>query len=186
VKIVAKRQRDTDADDAARAEAVVGLLRSHDLRVATAESLTGGLLAAAIVSVPGASEVFDGGIIAYTHTLKTRLLSVDADWLSAHGAINAEVAEQMALGARDLFGTGVGIGTTGVAGPTSADGVEPGTAYIAVALEGHGVAVRAVRLKGGRSRVRGRVVARALELCEAALRQIPVQGEDHDEAGRFA
>jgi nicotinamide-nucleotide amidase len=156
------------------------------MRIATAESLTGGLLAAAFVSVPGASDVFDGGVIAYTHDLKTRLLKVDAGWLSAHGAINAEVAEQMALGARELCGSDAAIGTTGVAGPDPADGVEPGTAYIAVAIAGLDLAVRAVRLTGGRSRIRGRVVARALELCEAALRQIPVSGEGYDEVGRFA
>jgi nicotinamide mononucleotide (NMN) deamidase PncC len=73
-----------------------------------------------------------------------------------------------------------------VAGPSPADGVTPGTAYIAVAIDGQGVAGRAIRLKGGRSRVRGRVVARALELCEAALRQLPVPGEGYDEVGRFA
>jgi nicotinamide-nucleotide amidase len=183
---MAKRQKDTEPGDAVRASAVVDLLRTRRLRLATAESLTGGLVAAAIVSVPGASEVFDGGLVAYNHELKSRLLKVDPAWLAAHGAINAEVAEQMAVGARELFGSDVGIGTTGVAGPAAADGVEPGSAYIAIAVAGQDMAVRAVRLKGGRSRIRGRVVARALELCEAALRQIPVPGESYDEVGRFA
>jgi nicotinamide-nucleotide amidase len=183
---MAKRQKDTDATDAARAGVLVELLRTQRLRLATAESLTGGLLAAAIVSVPGASDVFDGALVAYTHELKTRLLGVDAEWLTTHGAINAEVAEQMAAGARAMFGSAVAIGTTGVAGPDAADGVQPGTAYIAVAVEGQGTAVRAVRLTGGRARIRGRVVARALELCEAAVRQIPVLGEGHDEVGRYA
>lgn len=183
---MAKRQKDTEPGDSARAAVLVGLLRSRNLRIATAESLTGGLLAAAVVSVPGASEVFDGGLVAYTHDLKSRLLGVDEQWLASHGAINAEVAEQMATGARELFGSKVAIGTTGVAGPASADGVDPGTAYIAVAIAGLDVAVRAVRLSGGRGRVRGRVVARALELCEAALRQIPVAGEGYDEVGSYA
>jgi nicotinamide-nucleotide amidase len=183
---MAKRQKDTDVNDAARAGVVVELLRARGLRVSTAESLTGGLLAAAFVSVPGASEVFDGGLVAYTHELKSRLLGVDAAWLEEHGAINAEVAEQMAAGARELFSSSVAIGTTGVAGPRPADGVKPGTAYIAVSIGRQDVAVRAVRLTGGRGRVRGRVVARALELCEAALRQIPVSGEGYDEPGAFA
>ncbi|MDR1295727.1 MAG: nicotinamide-nucleotide amidohydrolase family protein [Bifidobacteriaceae bacterium] len=184
--MASKRQKDTEPSDSQRAAVIVGLLKAHGLRISTAESLTGGLVAAAFVSVPGASDVFDGAVVAYTHELKSRLLGVNAEWLATHGAINSRVAEDMATGARQLFGSAVAIGTTGVAGPASADGVLPGTAYIAVSIAGQDIAVRAVRLKGGRSRVRGRVVARALELCEAALRQIPVPGEGYDEVGRFA
>jgi nicotinamide-nucleotide amidase len=130
--------------------------------------------------------VFDGALVAYNNALKSRLLSVDAEWLASEGAINARAAQEMAVGARQLFGSDVAISTTGVAGPTPADGAPPGTAYVAVSIMGRDVAVRAVRLTGGRSRVRGRVVARSLELCEAALRQLPVAGEGYDQAGDFA
>jgi PncC family amidohydrolase len=158
-------------DTGERAKAVERLLRERGLRIATAESLTGGMLASVIVGVPGASDVFDGGVVTYTNQLKTKLLGVDAELLETRGPIDGDVAVQMALGARELFGSAVTVASTGVAGPAPASGADPGTAYIAVAVEGQDVAVRALRLKGDRLRVRERVVGRALELLEAALRQ---------------
>jgi PncC family amidohydrolase len=121
--------------------------------------------------VSGASEVFNGGIVSYSNETKVALLGVDPVFLAEHGPANAEVAEQMALGARQALNTEVAISTTGVAGPGPAHGVAPGVAYIAVKVDDLDMAVRAVRLKGDRNLVRARVVARALELCEAALRQ---------------
>jgi nicotinamide-nucleotide amidase len=166
------RYDDHKVDLVERARAVIGLLGKDDLRLATAESLTGGLLSAALTAVPGSSDVFAGGVVAYTSAAKTSLLGVDSDQLAlAGGAYTAEVAEQMAAGARRVFDTEVSIATTGVAGPGPSEGVEPGLAYIACQVGDAEVAVRAVKLKGGRNKVRARVVARALELCEAALRQ---------------
>jgi len=106
-------------------------LRSR-LTVAVAESLTGGRVAAALTAVPGASAVLRGSVTAYATDLKARLLGVDAALLSRAGAVDAEVARQMALGVRKLCGADVGIATTGVAGPSEQDGKAVGTVYVAV------------------------------------------------------
>ncbi|NMR19532.1 CinA family protein [Cellulomonas fimi] len=101
--------------------------------VGTAESLTGGLVASALVEVPGASRVFRGGVVAYATDLKASMLGVDAELLAARGAVDPAVAEAMAHGARDLLGADVGLATTGVAGPDPQDGAQAGTVHVAVA-----------------------------------------------------
>ena len=106
------------ADDETPAARVLGLLAARSTDLAVAESLTGGLLAATLVDVPGASTVFRGGVVAYATPAKHALLRVDADLLARVGPVDAEVARQMALGARAAFGAGVGVATTGVAGRT--------------------------------------------------------------------
>ncbi|MDY5584936.1 MAG: CinA family protein [Arcanobacterium sp.] len=107
-------------------------LTARGQTLAVAESLTGGLLAAEVVSVSGASKVFSGGIVAYRNDLKAKLLDVSSLVLAEQGAVCAEVALQMAVGAQNRFGTDWAIATTGVAGPSSVDGVPVGTVFIAV------------------------------------------------------
>ncbi|MDR3360779.1 MAG: nicotinamide-nucleotide amidohydrolase family protein [Bifidobacteriaceae bacterium] len=158
-------------DNEKRAESLVQLLREHQLTVATAESLTGGLVSAVIVDVPRASEVLRGAVVAYSNDVKRDVLGVDAELLAERGAINGTTASQMALGVRRLLGADVGIATTGVAGPDPADGAEPGTAYVAVSWAKEEPAMRALRLHGNRAEVRTQVVTRALELAEATIRQ---------------
>ena len=97
-----------------------------------AESLTGGLVTAALVAVPGASRVLRGGIVAYATDLKAGLLGVDADLLAERGAVDEAVAAQMAAGIRVATDTDVGLATTGVAGPDPQDGQEPGVVFVAV------------------------------------------------------
>lgn len=106
-------------------------LRSR-LTVAVAESLTGGRVAAAVTAVPGASAVLRGSVTAYATDLKARILGVDTALLDRVGAVDGEVARQMALGVRKLCGADVGIATTGVAGPSEQDGKAVGTVYVAV------------------------------------------------------
>ena len=106
-------------------------LRSR-LTLAVAESLTGGRVAAALTSVPGASAVLRGSVTAYATDLKARVLGVDANLLDRVGAVDGEVARQMAIGVRRLCGADVGIATTGVAGPSEQDGKPVGTVYVAV------------------------------------------------------
>jgi len=101
--------------------------------VAVAESLTGGMVCAALVEVPGASAVVRGGVVAYATELKHRLLDVDAGLLARNGPVDPDVAAQMALGVRERLGSDWGLATTGVAGPDSQDGVAPGRVYLAVA-----------------------------------------------------
>ncbi|MDR0504952.1 MAG: CinA family protein [Bifidobacteriaceae bacterium] len=162
---------DVESDLTERVDAVHRLLRSRHWTIATAESMTGGLLAGALISVPGASAVVKGGLVAYSDQLKTSLLGIDQALLDEQGPVTAAVAEQMALGASELLGADVVVSTTGAAGPEYLAGTKPGSSYVAVKLPGVEVAVRAVRLKGDRQQVRVRTVARALELVEASLRQ---------------
>ncbi|MBO1335851.1 CinA family protein [Streptomyces sp. VRA16 Mangrove soil] len=109
------------------------LLTERGETLAVAESLTGGLVAAELVSVPGASKAFRGSVTAYATELKHELLGVDDKLLAAHGPVHPEVALQMAAGVRDALGADWGIATTGVAGPDPQDGQPVGTVFVAVA-----------------------------------------------------
>ena len=136
--------------------------------LATAESLTGGLVAAALVEVPGASAVLRGGVVAYATDAKGALLGVDAGLLAARGAVDPQVAAQMASGARTSLGADVGLATTGVAGPESQDGHPPGEVYVAVRTPS-GAQVRRLGLAGDRERVRAGAVDAVLELATEML-----------------
>ncbi|WP_342748156.1 CinA family protein [Glaciihabitans tibetensis] len=153
---------------------LVAELQSRHLTLAVAESLTGGLLAAAIVAVPGASTVFSGGVVAYNTALKRSILQVDAALLEHHGPVHPDVAAQMALGVREALAidgvrAGVGVATTGVAGPGPQDGHPAGTAYVAVAL-GENVQTLRLSLQGDRGAIRSAVVSESLELLRRMLR----------------
>src|SRR5580704_15070255 len=104
--------------------------------VATAESLTGGLVAAALTDVPGSSNAFRGGVVAYATELKAQLLGVDPGLLERHGPVYAPVAVAMADGVRNRLGATIGVATTGVAGPGPQDGQPAGTVHVAVSLSG--------------------------------------------------
>lgn len=108
-------------------------LREEQATLATAESLTGGQLAAFITKTPGASDYYLGGIIAYQDEIKIKELKVAAKLIQSHTAVSGEVAEAMAIGARKRFGADYAISTTGVAGPGSAYGQPAGTVWVAIA-----------------------------------------------------
>lgn len=113
------------------------LLVEKSATLSVAESCTGGALAEAFTSMPGASEYFKGGIVSYSNEVKARLLGVSRESLAQHGAVSREVAEQMALGAREVCATDYAIATTGVAGPSGGTEEKPvGTVWIAVATPG--------------------------------------------------
>jgi nicotinamide-nucleotide amidase len=131
--------------------------------LAVAESLTGGLLAATIVDVPGASAAFRGGLIVYATDLKSSLAGVDADLLAARGPVDRDVALALAEGVRVRCVADWGLATTGVAGPTPQDGVPVGTVFVAAAGP-TGSAVRALYLAGERSEIRRTAVAAVLDL----------------------
>lgn len=140
---------------------VVRLLTVRGETLAVAESLTGGLVAAEITSVPGASKAFRGSVTAYATPLKHELLGVDAGLLAARGAVDAQVAAQMAAGVRGALGADWGIATTGVAGPDAQDGQPVGTVFVAVAGppgsdpgSASGGKVEALRLNGSRAEIR--------------------------------
>lgn len=150
------------------APALLEELQRRGLTLAVAESLTGGLLADAIVSVPGASAVFRGGVVAYATEIKRNVLGVDGHLLEEHGAIHPDVARQMAEGVCDLLGADVGLATTGAAGPDPQDGHEPGEVYVAVAGPGT-MSVERLDLDGDRPRIRAATVDRLLALASAVL-----------------
>jgi nicotinamide-nucleotide amidase len=149
---------------------IIGLLTARGDTVAVAESLTGGLLAAALTAVPGASAAFRGGVVAYATDLKATLLGVPSELLDRHGAVHPSVAAAMAEGACRRLGTAVAAATTGVAGPDPADGQPVGTVYIAVSAGGRTTA-RALALTGDRHRIRAATVERSLGLLLGALRE---------------
>ncbi|MCD0484702.1 CinA family protein [Streptacidiphilus sp. ASG 303] len=136
--------------------------------VAVAESLTGGLLAAQLVDVPGASRTFRGSVTAYATDLKESVLGVDGGLLAAEGPVHPRVALQMAEGVRRLMGAVYGVATTGVAGPDPQDGRPVGTVHLAVVGPG-GSAVSSPVLSGGRATIRRKAVAAALELLQDQL-----------------
>lgn len=149
---------------AAVAAQLIAHLRGSGLTLAVAESLTGGLLGAEFVAVPGASAVFRGGALTYATESKARVLGVDAALLAAHGPVHPQVAVQMADGARSLFGADLALATTGVAGPGPAGVHFAGTVYVACTGEGRVPQVRRHLLAGGRPAVRAAAVHLALAL----------------------
>lgn len=152
------------------AAAVVHLASERGVTVATAESLTGGLVAAALTDVPGSSAVMRGGIIAYASDLKTSLLGVPQDVVDAFGVVSPECVRAMASGVRVALGATVGVATTGVAGPGSQEGKPVGTVYVAVAGP-VGVEVEELRLGGSRTEIRSATVEAALQLTLRVLRR---------------
>ncbi|MCA5893197.1 CinA family protein [Isoptericola sp. NEAU-Y5] len=153
---------------AALAGAVLAATGEAGWSLAAAESLTGGLVVAALVEVPGASAVLRGGVVAYATDLKRTLLGVDAGLLASRGAVDPEVAVQMARGACAATGADVGLATTGVAGPDGQDGHPPGEVYVAVCTP-HQERFRRLDLAGDRAEVRAGAVRGVLDLAVELL-----------------
>ncbi|MTE23149.1 CinA family protein [Microbacterium sp. ZXX196] len=155
------------------AREVLGALGAHGWSIATAESLTGGLVCAALVDVPGASAHVRGGIVAYDTRVKRDALGVDAGLLAGRGAVDPDVAVAMARGVRSALAVDgsrcdVGVATTGVAGPDASEGKPAGTVFVAVVTPER-ESVRALALPGDRAAVRGAAVRAALELALSAI-----------------
>lgn len=139
---------------------IINQLRINGETLAVAESLTGGGLGALITAVPGASDVFIGGVTAYSSLAKESQLKVSHALLSEHGAVSEEVAVAMADGSREIFGSTWGISTTGVAGPGESQGVRPGTVWIAIS--GPINQSTLLELQGERESVRNATIASAI------------------------
>ncbi len=136
--------------------------------VAVVESLTGGLLAAALVDVPGASRVFRGGLVVYATDLKHSLAGVSEDLLDERGPVDPDVALALAQGAREQCRATWGLATTGVAGPDPQNGIPVGRVYVGCAGPDF-AEVRRFDLHGDRAAIRAATVSRALDLLRAAL-----------------
>ena len=146
---------------------IVRALTERGWSIAVAESLTGGLLVAELISTPGASAVVRGGVVAYSTELKHTLLGVNSGLLAGYGPVHADVAAQMAAGVRERMSVGgvpatIGISTTGVAGPDRQHGVDVGTVHLGFAM-GADVRTTALSLSGGRADIRSASVTQCLE-----------------------
>lgn len=150
-------------------EALVELMKKHNLTFATAESCTGGLLAGRMVNVAGVSDCFKEGFITYANEAKMRYLGVSEQTLKEHGAVSEECAREMAEGLAKTTEAQVAVVTTGLAGPGGGtDTKKPGLVYIGCTVNGH-TSVQKFQLKGNRSRVRNSAVVKAMTLMRHAI-----------------
>jgi nicotinamide-nucleotide amidase len=157
----------------ALARALLDAARARGWKLATAESCTGGLVAAAITDIAGSSDVFDRGFVTYSYPAKVAMLGVPQALLTAHGAVSEPVARAMAEGALAASDAEVAVAVTGVAGPGASETKPEGLVWFAVAT---GDGVRAERRDFGalgRGRVRARSVETALELMLQAVARLP-------------
>lgn len=158
-------------DDRPLAAMVLDLCREQGLTLATAESCTGGLVAARLTSVPGSSDVFVGGVVAYSNEVKARELGVPEATLEQFGAVSEEAAEAMTAGARERLGADVAVSVTGVAGPGGGTPEKPVGLVFLHAQGPSGSLARRLDFPGDREAIRGRATAAALHLVRTLLSQ---------------
>ncbi|MBI4309741.1 MAG: CinA family protein [Candidatus Omnitrophica bacterium] len=153
-----------------RLERLIAQILIHNKQtLATAESCTGGLLAHTLTNVPGSSAFFMLGIVAYGNAAKTKILKIPASLIKKHGAVSAEAAKGMAIGAQGILNTDYGLGITGIAGPGGGTKTKPvGLTYIAV-TDGHRTIVQRFQFKGTRLRNKNQAVAAALRILRQML-----------------
>ncbi|OWU84874.1 damage-inducible protein CinA [Oceanicola sp. 22II-s10i] len=150
-------------------ESVLDACRAAGLKLATAESCTGGMVSARLIDVAGSSDVVLGGIVAYSNAAKRDVLGVDTNTLKAYGAVSEETAVEMAEGARRALRAGVAVGITGIAGPGGAGDKPEGRVCFAVAREGMETRSETQDFGAlGRDRVRAVSRDRAMELLKEA------------------
>ena len=160
-------------DGADLAATVLQQLRPRKTRLAVAESCTGGLLGGRITAIPGSSDVFAGGVVAYDDAVKRQMLDVPASLLDTYGAVSENVARAMATGALHRFGVGAGLAVTGIAGPSGGSSEKPvGTVWLAAAFGGQTRALKRI-FPGDRSEIRARAAQAALDLMRRLI------GETH-------
>ncbi len=160
------KRRSTPDDEAAEA---LALLRAADSTLATAESLTGGRLAAAVTSVPGASASYLGGFVTYATELKESLLGVPSEVVEQYGVVSGECVRAMAAGCRLATGATYALATTGVAGPDSQEGKPVGTVFVGLSGPA-GETVLTMELIGDRHRIQDRACREALSALCGILR----------------
>ncbi|KAA5607108.1 CinA family protein [Roseospira marina] len=166
-----------DKDMVEHARALIGLCLSRSLTLTTAESCTGGLLAASLTAVPGSSAVFDRGVVTYSNEAKMQLLGVEAEMLESVGAVSEDVAVAMALGALAAGGADLGVAITGIAGPDGAtEGKPVGLVHLAAARIDGLVRPKRYVFAGTRDDVRLASVHAAIDLLEELI----VLREDDD------
>ena len=151
------------------AQSAIKHLRKHKATLSVAESITGGGLGNELTSIAGSSEVFLGGIIAYSDDVKIKELGVSKTLIKKLSAVSEEVAKEMAIGVRKKFKTDFSIATTGVAGPGRAYGQKAGTVWIAISSPNNTVAIQ-LALSGDRNSIRKATIESAFALLSRILR----------------
>lgn len=151
-------------------ERLIGdVLRERGLKLALAESCTGGLLSSLMTDIPGSSDYFLGSVVAYANDAKTALLGVKASTLRKHGAVSARAAKELALGARKALGADISAAITGIAGPGGGTSEKPvGLVFIAVS-KGRTTAVRRFEFRGARRSIKKQSAGAALSMLAEAL-----------------
>lgn len=158
----------------ALASEVIALGKELGLTVATAESLTAGLIGATLAQIPGSSAVLQGGVISYSNVVKASLLGVSESLLATNGSVDGEVARQMAVGAQTSCKASVGVSATGVAGPDPHDGKDVGTVFLGYA-HGSGSGFVEYCFAGSREEIRNQSTNAALTLLLSTLRSVSPQ-----------
>ena len=153
-----------------QARSLLALMDAKGMTLATAESCTGGLIAAALTAIAGSSSVVMAGFVTYANDAKHKMVGVRQESLAAHGAVSEEVAREMAEGARDRAGVSLALSCTGIAGPGGATPGKPvGLVFIGCALEGATTIVERHVFPGDRAAVRAATVAAALDLARRSV-----------------
>lgn len=163
-----------------QAETLLATCRAAGARVATAESCTGGLIAATLTAIAGSSDVVDRGFVTYSNEAKTDLVGVPADLIARHGAVSEPVAEAMAAGALARSRASLAVAVTGVAGPGGGSAEKPvGLVWFGLATQGHPPLTLRELFPGDRTEVRRATVARALALLQDAAGALLRQHQQH-------
>lgn len=153
---------------------LLSLYRARSLRIATAESCTGGMIAAALTDIAGSSDVFERGFVTYSNEAKTEMLGVPAELIAKFGAVSEQVAREMAAGALRHSRADMAVSVTGVAGPGGGSKEKPvGLVYLAIARRNGATHCERRQFPGGRAEIRCATVARALEMFAELLAETP-------------
>lgn len=162
-----------NTDIATLAQKLISVMSAKNITISLAESCTGGLIAASVTDIPGASEIFLGSAVTYSNEAKRDLLGVEPRILSDFGAVSFQCAEKMAEGARHIFGSDISLSVTGIAGPEGGSAEKPvGTVWFGVSSD-LGTSTFKEQFKGGRSQVRSEAVKIALLLLSEAAEMLP-------------
>jgi nicotinamide-nucleotide amidase len=150
------------------ASSLIKKLEEKNLTIAVAESLTGGLVAASLTEIPGASKVFKGSITAYVDEIKQNVLKVNEETILKFTSISEQVALEMAINVRKIMKSDIGISTTGVAGPEKSAGFAPGLVFVAISIGDHNMCQK-LEITGDRSKIRNQTVQEILQLTLSRL-----------------
>jgi nicotinamide-nucleotide amidase len=150
------------------ASSLIKKLQEKNLTLAVAESLTGGLVAASLTEIPGASKVFKGSITAYVDEIKQNVLEVNEETILKFTSISEQVALEMAINVRTIMKSDIGISTTGVAGPEKSAGFAPGLVFVAISIGDHNMCQK-LEITGDRSKIRNQTVHEILQLTLSRL-----------------